>query len=111
MNLHAPQAERIARIRALAEKGLTRYEIADAIGISYDIVKGITRYHRIKVTPHKSGPVPKRPAQRPRHYAVRAEDVTQRRCLCGCNRMFLSGGAGERISPKCRRDWLERYAP
>ncbi len=31
-----------------------------------------------------------------------------RKCLCGCGRMFFSVFPGERIRPECRRTWEER---
>lgn len=38
-----------------------------------------------------------------------APAVKERRCLCGCNRMFLSHGPGNRIRPECLGTYDHRH--
>jgi hypothetical protein len=35
--------------------------------------------------------------------------VKERRCLCGCNRMFMSSGPGNRIRPECMGVYDHRH--
>ncbi len=49
-----------------------------------------------------------REARRLRALGEAAEAMAQRRCLCGCGRLFASTGPHERISPACRDSWSRR---
>lgn len=74
----------------LRDRGERWADIAAAIGASANQCK--TRFHTISI----------RSVEPPAHM------VKERRCLCGCQRLFLSSSPGERIRPECRDAWSNR---
>ena len=99
---------RVIAIRECGAQGMTRHQAAQALGLSYDTIKEIVRYHKIRMASEKSGPVSGARPRAQRGTDCKAGGGTPRRCLCGCGRTFLSLHVGERISPRCRHSWSER---
>ena len=106
----APLPPGAERVREKAAQGLTRSEIAEALGIGYDRVKHLVRQYRIAIANDKPGPRTRRGPVRPAPLACDAPALkpAMRRCLCGCGEMFPSSHPGERISGRCREMWSRR---
>lgn len=96
-------AEAMQRLLDMKRDGASPGEIAKAFGVSKNtvwermrIAEGNVRQRR---TVHEA---------RPRSEKA-ATAMKQRRCLCGCNKMFLSEGPGNRIRPECREVFANRH--
>lgn len=106
MITHRSKPNNVVLVRAAADRGMTRREMAKALGLHYDTIKTIIRQHCIPVVNEKPGPISGREPGAQRRIASRPG--TLRRCLCGCGRMFPSEHPGERIAPRCRASWSAR---
>lgn len=96
-------AEAMQRLLDMKRDGESIDEIAKAFGISKQ-----TTWERIRIA---EGNVRQRRTvheARPRSETA-AVAMKERRCLCGCNKMFLSEGPGNRISPTCREVFAGRH--
>ena len=92
-----------AALRECVERGMTRVEAAEHLGMSYRALVRNLEKHGLSIPPGKTGPKTAKS-----HTAAERETGTPRRCLCGCGKAFLSLHVGERISPRCRPAWSER---
>lgn len=107
--------EHIATLRRMVEARLhSPREIAAALNRSVVAVQSkiAELYGKKKRVRRKAPAVDRHRAQQHAERLKPAPVVSQtkeRRCLCGCNRMFASTGPGNRISPECVEAFNKRH--
>lgn len=98
-----------AQMQEMQARGMSARDIADAMGLNRGGVSA-----RLLLLKRRAEEKPKvveaAPVSRVGIIIEHADKSkqAQRRCLCGCGRMFLSVFPGERISPTCRDAWSSR---
>lgn len=96
-------ADAVQRLLAMKRDGASMDEIAKAFGISKNSI-----WERMRIAEGKGRQRRTVHEARPRS-ETKAAALKERRCLCGCNKMFLSEGPGNRISPTCREVFGNRH--
>jgi hypothetical protein len=99
-------AEAMAKILAMRDAGIKIEAIAAHFGITRR-----TAWERIRIA---DGKVRERRAHNKPRVSMEPEreagpQAKERRCLCGCNRMFSSTGPGNRIRPECAEVFNNRH--
>lgn len=99
-------AEAMAKILAMRDAGIKIEAIAAHFGISRR-----SAWERIRIA---DGKVRERRTHDKPRISMEPEDAVnpqakERRCLCGCNRMFMSSGPGNRIRPECAEVFNNRH--
>jgi hypothetical protein len=99
--------EHDAVILRMRGEGATSVAIAAALGNGITAKQVESRAGYIKrEKPHTAVQIEHERGMRIEH--ADKSKARDRKCLCGCGRMFFSVFPGERIRPECRRTWEER---
>lgn len=113
---HVWTPEQTSALRELHAAGVNGASIAKTLGKTVSAVRQKATWEGISLRKRKADKptaAPARPRARQRAERIKPEPVaTQakpRRCLCGCNKMFLSEGPGNRIRPECREVFANRH--